>query len=238
MLGIVNTGVLVVCVTVFATPNDQSQPMIVPGAVEVLPLNVQFSVLPLFATSQLSLSVGPVMPNRAVAAVGFVTERVAERVEPLYEAVMTAGIAPPTTRVSTMKLKLTVPAGTVTFAGTVTGSPAVKDTSAPPDGAAPLSVSVPTTDSPPTTLVAPRLNETSVTPDAAVTITLRDSLLPLLNLAVTVAVPIAIAVTGNVALEAPAATVTDGGTEITAALLLVIAMLIEPAAGAVRLTTP
>jgi hypothetical protein len=137
-----------------------------------------------------------------------------------------------------MKLKLTVPAGTVTFAGTVTGSPAVKDTRAPPDGAAPLRVSVPTTDSPPTTLVAPRLNEASVTPDAAVTVTLRDSLLPLLDLAVTVAVPIAIAVTGNVALEAPAATVTDGGTEITAGLLLVIAMLIEPTAGAVRLTMP
>ena len=49
-----------------------------PGAVDVLPLKVQLSVLPLFPIVQVSLSVGPVTPKLAVATVGFVTERPAD----------------------------------------------------------------------------------------------------------------------------------------------------------------
>jgi hypothetical protein len=47
----------------------------VPGAVEVLPLNVQSSVLPPFVNVQVFVSVGPVTPKLAVALVGRVTMR-------------------------------------------------------------------------------------------------------------------------------------------------------------------
>ena len=45
-----------------------------PGATDVLPLNVQFRVLPLFPIVHVSLSVGPVIPKFAVATVGLVTD--------------------------------------------------------------------------------------------------------------------------------------------------------------------
>jgi len=54
----------------------------VPGAVEVLPLNVQFNVLPLFVNVHVSVSVGPVTPKRAVATVGGVTTSVADAEAP------------------------------------------------------------------------------------------------------------------------------------------------------------
>jgi len=76
--GIVSTGPAVVCANVFATPNDQSQAVIVPGAVDVAPLNVQSSVLPLFVSVHVSVSVGPLTPKLAVAWVARVTESIAE----------------------------------------------------------------------------------------------------------------------------------------------------------------
>jgi hypothetical protein len=81
-LGVVSTGPDVVCVNVAATLYDQSQAVMVPGAVEVLPLNVQFNVLPLFVNVHVSVSVGPVTPKRAVATVGGVTTRVADAEAP------------------------------------------------------------------------------------------------------------------------------------------------------------
>ena len=77
-LGIVSSGPDVVCPNVVATPYDQSQAMMVPGAVDVLPLNVQLSVLPLFVNVHVSDSVGPVTPKLAVATVGRVTASAAE----------------------------------------------------------------------------------------------------------------------------------------------------------------
>ena len=76
--GIVNCGPDVVWANVVATPYVQSQAMMVPGAVDVLPLNVQSSVLPLFVNVQVSDSVGPVTPKLAVATVGRVTESTTE----------------------------------------------------------------------------------------------------------------------------------------------------------------
>ncbi len=81
-VGIVSTGPEVVCVNVFATPYDQSHAMMVPGAVDVLPLNVQLSVLPLSASVQVELSVGPVTPKLAMAMVDGVTDRVADEEAP------------------------------------------------------------------------------------------------------------------------------------------------------------
>jgi hypothetical protein len=71
--GIVRIALVVVWLTVVAAPNVQSHCVMVPGAVDVLPLNVQFSVVPLFASVHVSVSVGPVTPKRAVATVGGVT---------------------------------------------------------------------------------------------------------------------------------------------------------------------
>src|SRR5258705_6858521 len=80
--GIANSGPVVVCVNFAATVYDQSQATMVPGADDVLPLNVQSSVLPLFVSVQVSVSVGPETPKRAVATVGRVTESCADAVAP------------------------------------------------------------------------------------------------------------------------------------------------------------
>src|ERR1700730_13197478 len=69
-VGMVNCGPDVVCANVVATPYVQSHSTMVPGAVEVLPLNVQLSVLPLFVNVQVSVWVGPLTPKIAVATVG------------------------------------------------------------------------------------------------------------------------------------------------------------------------
>src|ERR1700694_95118 len=120
---------------------------------------------------------------------------------------MVPEIVPPTTRVEIVKGALADPAGTVTLAGTVTGSPADNDTAAPPAGAAALSVTVPVTRFPPTTL--DWLNEIAESATRCpVTVSVGDWLLLPLSDAVIVAVPAAIAVTVNVALDEPAWIVT------------------------------
>jgi hypothetical protein len=82
-LGIVSTGPNVVCANVLATPYDQSQAMMAPGAVDGRPSNVQLIVLPLFVKVQVSVSEGPVTPKIAVATVGRVTESTADADAPL-----------------------------------------------------------------------------------------------------------------------------------------------------------
>jgi hypothetical protein len=151
-LGIVSCGPVVVCANVVATLYDQSHAMIVPGAVDVLPLNVQLSVLPLLLSVQVSVSVGPVTPKLAVATVGCVTESTADADAPPYEPLMVLGIVPPTVLVEIVNVALVEPVGTVTLAGTVTGSPPDNDTTAPPAGATAVRVTVPVTEFPPTTL--------------------------------------------------------------------------------------
>jgi hypothetical protein len=87
-LGIVSCGPVVVCANAVATLYDQFHAMIVPGAVDVLPLNVQLSVLPLLLSVQVSVSVGPVTPKLAAATVGRVTESTADADAPPYEPLM------------------------------------------------------------------------------------------------------------------------------------------------------
>ena len=67
-----------VCENVFATPYVHSHATMVPGAVDVLPLNVQLMVLPALVNVQVSLSVGPVTPKLAVATVGGISESTAD----------------------------------------------------------------------------------------------------------------------------------------------------------------
>jgi hypothetical protein len=131
------------------------------------------SVVPLFANSQVSVSVGPVMPNLAVATVGGVTDNTADADAPPYDPLIVPAIVPPTALVAIVNVALAAPAGTVTLAGTVTGSPPDNDTTAPPDGAAPVSVTVPVTEVPPTTLDVLSEIEDSATPPA-VTVSVGD----------------------------------------------------------------
>src|ERR1700730_7883830 len=89
-LGIVSTGPDVVWENVVATVYDQSQAMMVPGAVEVLPLNVQSSVLPPLVIVQVSVSDGPETPKFAIATVGRVTESTVDAEAPPYEPLIVA----------------------------------------------------------------------------------------------------------------------------------------------------
>src|SRR2546425_9718927 len=134
-VGIVSTGPDVVCENVVATLYDQSQAMMVPGAVEVLPLNVQLSVLPLFVIMYVSVSVGPETPKFAVATVGRVTESTADAEAPPYEPLIVAGVVPPTGLVEMTNVARPGPAGTGAPAGPVTtGAPPANATTAPPAG--------------------------------------------------------------------------------------------------------
>ena len=145
----------------------------VPGADDVLPLNVQLSVLPLFASSQVSDSVGPLTPKLAVATVGRVTVKAADADAPPYDALIVPVIVPPTALVAIVNVALGAPAGTVTLAGTVTGSTPDSDTTAPPGKAAAVRVTVPVTEFPPTTLDAlSEIEESSTVP--AVTVSIGD----------------------------------------------------------------
>lgn len=74
--GSASTGPVVVCENIVAgvTPYVHSHATIVLGPDEVLPLNVQLSVLPPFASAQVSVSVAPVTPKLAVGTSGRVTE--------------------------------------------------------------------------------------------------------------------------------------------------------------------
>jgi len=80
--GFVSTGPVVVCVKDRALEYVHSYDTIEPGADDVLALKVQSSVLPPFAISQVSVSVGPVIPKRATATAGFAIVTVADRVAP------------------------------------------------------------------------------------------------------------------------------------------------------------
>ncbi len=235
--GLVSTGPVVVCLNLPATEYDQSQATIVPGAVDVLPLKVQLSVLPLLASVQVSVMVGPSTPKFAVATVGRVTESCADALAPPYVPLMVLTIVPPTALVAIVNGAFTDPAGTVTLAGTVAASVLDSDTTAPPAGAAPVKATVPVTRFPPTTLGA--LSAIDAIATELVTVSVGDCRLPPLTVAVIVAVPGASAVTMNVALEEPAAIVTGVCTFATEGLLL-DSETVAPVGGAdaVRLTVP
>jgi hypothetical protein len=172
--GVVNTAEVVVCArpVLPVRAYDQSHAVIVPGAVEVVPLKVQSSAAPPSINPQASVSVGPLTPKLAVATVGSVMASTAEAVPPPYDAPMVAVAAPPTALVAIENVALVDPAGTRTLAATVAGSVAVNAAFAPPAGAAALSVTVPVTVCPPTTLDG--LNETADTLAPVVTVIAGD----------------------------------------------------------------
>jgi hypothetical protein len=150
--GFLKSGPVVVCAKVPATAYDQSYATMFPD--DVPPSKVQLSVRPPFDISQVSVSVGPVTPNLAVATDGFVTDRTADAVAPPYDPVIVAEAPPPPGRVEIEKIAPVAPAPTVTLAGMITGPVLDNSTTAPPAGAAAVSVAVPVTAFPSTTLEA------------------------------------------------------------------------------------
>ena len=126
----------------------------------------------------------------------------------------------PTATVVTVNVALVAPAATVTLAGTVATDVLLllSVTTAPPVGAALLNVTVPVEELPPVTLVGFRLTD-----ETAGAFTVKAALcVPLYvpEIVTEVVVPTATVVTVNVALVAPAATVTFAGTVATDVLLL------------------
>lgn len=144
------------------------------------------------------------------------------------------------------KVALVAPAGTVTLAGTVAALLLLDSvTPNPPAGAAAVNVTVPWADAPPTTLVG--LTDTAESDAAggggAGGVTVSAAVLvapPYAPVIVTgVDVPTALVVIVNVALVAPAATVTLAGGVATAVLLLDSVTAAPPAgAGAVSVAVP
>src|SRR5581483_7595627 len=97
----------------------------VPGADEVLALKVHASVRPPFAISHVSVSVGPLTPNRAVAALGFAMVTVIDADVPAYEAVIVAEAPPAPAFVENPNVALVAPEGTATVDGRTNPSPPV-----------------------------------------------------------------------------------------------------------------
>jgi len=131
-----------------------------------------------------------------------------------------------TALVLTVNVALVAPAATVTLAGTLAAVVLLLEsvTVAPPAGAAPLSVTVPVEEFPPVTLVGFSESEERVGGGggAAVTVSEADLLAPLnvAEIETVVDTATALVLTVNVALVAPAATVTLDGTLATVVLLL------------------
>jgi hypothetical protein len=171
-VGSASTGPAVVCENVVATPYDQSHAVIVPGADDVLPLNVQASVVPPSTSEQVSDSVVPLTPKLAVATPGGVTARTADRDTPPYAPEIVVDVALLTSRVPRAKVAAVAPAATVTFAATLNGSVVDNTTTAPPEGAAEVSAAVPVTVVPPITEAALRTIDDSAA--AAVTVNVAD----------------------------------------------------------------
>src|SRR5439155_1246031 len=161
-----------------------------------------------------------------VSAGAAATVSVADRDTPPAVAEMTTLVDAVTVLVVTVKVALVAPAGTVTLAGTVAAAVLLlaSVTTIPPLGAAPLRVTVPCDVPPPVTLVGLSVSVDSVTAaEAGFTVRATDLVVPLLEAVIVAAVDAVTdwVATGNVALVAPAATVTLAGTVATAVLLLV-----------------
>lgn len=148
-----------------------------------------------------------------------------------------------TAAVCTGNVTLVAPAGTVTLSGTLAAPLLlVSATLAPLVGAGPLKRTVPVDDcNPPTTLVGLRVSEAIVGSNTGLTVSVAVFVvLPKVAEIVTLVDAVtALVVTVNVALVAPAATVTLEGVLATAVLLLARETIAPPAGAApLNVTVP
>ena len=170
-----------------------------------------------------------------------VTASVKDRVAEPWEAVISAEVLAVTGLVATVNVAVLAPSATVTLAGTVATDvlPLESVTTTPPAVAGAVNVTVPVEEEPPTTERGTRLRLERVglleftvsvadleTPPALAVMT--EELLPAV-------VPVSIV---NVALVAPPATVTLGGTVATALPLVRVTTSPPAGAGALKVTVP
>ena len=167
--------------------------------------------------------------------IGAFTVKLADLVVPLNSPEMLTVALAATGVVVIVNVALVAPAATVTLAGTVAAAVLllVSVTAAPPAGAAPFKVTVPVEEVPPVTLVGLSVMLEGV---GALTVRFTDFVVPLSTAEMLDAVSAATGavVTGNVALVAPAATVTLAGT-VAADVLLLVRVTAAPPAGAAPL---
>src|SRR5258706_3832620 len=147
--------------------------------------------------------------------------------------------------VLTVNVALLAPAAIVTLEGTRATNVLLLEsvTCAPPAGAGPLNVTVHVDEFPPVTLVGFNVSEASVGAGGAagVTVSEADRAAPPYDpeIVTVVEAETALVLTVNVALVAPAATVTLAGTRATVVLLLESATCAPPAgAGPLNVTAP
>ena len=163
----------------------------------------------------------------------------------MHEAEMVAEVETRTIDVLTVKVALVAPAGMNTLEGTLAAPLLLESvTLKPPAGAVPLSLTVPVeVCNPPTTLAGFSVSEESVITGGGAGVTVSEAVLVTPAWAAEKVTAVdeatALVLTINVAVVAPAATVTPEGTLAAAVLLLESATCTPPAgAGALSVTVP
>ena len=147
---------------------------------------------------------------------------------------MVAVVEAATAMVVTVKVALVAPAGMVTLAGTDAAAALLEsETAAPPPGAGAFRVAVPVEADPPVTLVGLKASAERA---GGSTVSEAFCVPPLYEaeMATVVDAATAVVLTVNVALEAPAGTVTLPGTEATAGVSLASATAAPPAGASMR----
>ena len=249
----VNVQVLVLFPPLEHAPDQTTSRLFVALRVILVPVGNDAEPVPPTATlmpAGLEVTRSPLRPvavtvNVAVCA-GGVTVRVAVRVTPAAVAVIVTGVDVATAPVEIAKVALDAPSGTDTLAGTVAAPLLLEsETANPPAGAADVRETVPWEELPPVTLVG--FTDTAesdaggggagggVTVSVALRVDPPNAPLIVRDVdAVTDAV-----LTVNVALKAPAGTVTLAGT-VAALVLLLDRVTTAPPEGAalVRLAVP
>src|SRR6266478_3322047 len=154
---------------------------------------------------------------------------------------MVTGVDAVTALVLTVNVALLAPAATVTLAGTVAVDVLLeRETAAPPLGAGPLSVTVPVEGDPPVTLVGFSVSEERVGRACGSTVSEAVLVTPAYDAEMVTGVDAvtALVLTVNVALLAPAATVTLAGTVAVDVLLERETAMPPLGAGPLSVTVP
>ncbi|HWD38581.1 MAG TPA: hypothetical protein VG944_07010 [Fimbriimonas sp.] len=153
-------------------------------------------------------------------------------------AVTVTVVAEATGTVVTVKVALVAPATTVTEAGVVAAEESSEsDTTKPPVGAGPEITTVPVEDVPPVTVVGLILNDETVGA-VIVSVAVLEAPLAVAVIVAEVLLATAVVLTVNVAVEAPAATVTEAGTVADPELLLRLTTMPPVGAAELIVTVP